>query len=665
MSVINFNLKQKLRFSIIVQIVFIIILVIFIFYLSGRLNVITEQKLINNEDDNKINELVFSIKDYFANEISYADIQTKYNTIKSQNINQIVIEDVDNLWQMVSEVEMKRTEIMRVEKEIMGLTDNSIESSNSYINGVSQKLADSEQKDLVGTLERLVIAGANANTNMNYQIKLMFLNLKKDNSTKNDLLRFLDKAIANAEEDVNRLAGTPFEQLPVDAVNANKKIKNLTNSCISAIESIEYLNSQVFSNSNKLFKKLNDNDIASTKDGFSSVKEMVTTGIVVLIIISLLIIIIAATVSKLITTYISNLVSDFNKISKGDISLEGDKEYLQRTDEIGTLSNAINNMLIKLKEIVGAVINGADNIASASLEMSSNSQQLSEGASEQASSAEEVSSSMEQMAANIQQNTDNAQQTDKMAIQASTEIKEGNAAVETTVSSMTMIAQKIGIIGEISRQTNILALNAAVEAARAGEHGKGFAVVAAEVRKLAERSQDAAKEIDGLSSSSLDNAQKSGELLTNLVPNIEKTARLVQEIAAASVEQSSGIDQVNNAIQQFNTVTQQNAASSEELATNSEQLSSQAAQLKEIVAFFNIDKKTKKTDVTKTKSKVTTKFKDKTTTKITAKPQVKIEKQETKPVKTIKPPQNLGETKGGVDINLTSNDALDNEFENF
>ena len=270
-------------------------------------------------------------------------------------------------------------------------------------------------------------------------------------------------------------------------------------------------------------------------------------------------------------------------VAQGKLDLKFDQSKKYK----GLLAN-MKDMAEKLKEIVTDVINGADNISSASFQMSSTSQQMSQGASEQASSAEEVSSSMEEMAANIQQNTDNAQQTEKIALKASNDVLNGSDAVNQTVESMRSIADKITIIGEIARQTNILALNAAVEAARAGEHGKGFAVVAAEVRKLAERSQAAAAEIDQVSKSSVDVAEKSGKLLSEIVPDIQKTAKLVQEISAASIEQNSGADQVNSAIQQLNQVTQQNAASSEEMATGSEELASQAEQLMTTMQFFKL-----------------------------------------------------------------------------
>jgi len=245
----------------------------------------------------------------------------------------------------------------------------------------------------------------------------------------------------------------------------------------------------------------------------------------------------------------------------------------------------ITNIVSKLKELIAFVQVASDNISSASTQMNSSSQQMSEGATEQAASAEEVSSSMEEIASIIQQNTDNALQTEKIAVKVAEDIIEGNKAVNLTVQSMKEIADRISIIGDIARQTNLLALNAAVEAARAGDYGRGFAVVASEVRKLAERSQIAALEINNLSKTGVTLAEKSGKLLEEIVPEIQKTSKLVQEISLSSIEQNTGANEVNKAIQQLNQVIQQNAATSEEMAASSEELSSQAEQLKDVISF--------------------------------------------------------------------------------
>ncbi|MCP5102621.1 MAG: chemotaxis protein [bacterium] len=271
------------------------------------------------------------------------------------------------------------------------------------------------------------------------------------------------------------------------------------------------------------------------------------------------------------------------KIAEGDLTMK-----IESGRRKSGLYGAMLDMLERLKDIVADVISSADSVASGSEELSATAQELSQGTTEQAASAEEVSSSMEQMGANIQQNTDNAQETEKISTKSSEDASESGTAVNETLNAMRAITEKIGIIQEIARQTNLLALNAAIEAARAGEHGKGFAVVASEVRKLAERSQNAAGEITDLAQSSVGIAEKAGEMLNQLVPDIQKTADLVQEITAASSEQNSGAGQINKAIQQLDKVIQQNAGSAEQMAATSEELSSQAQQLQSAISFFDI-----------------------------------------------------------------------------
>jgi len=331
------------------------------------------------------------------------------------------------------------------------------------------------------------------------------------------------------------------------------------------------------------------------------------------------------------------------------------------------LMQALSSMIKQLTEVVESVKNTADGVAAGSQELTSSSEQMSQGATEQAAAAEEASSSMEQMTSNIKQNADNASQTEKIALKSSGDAKEGGKAVTETAEAMREIAGKISIIEEIARQTNLLALNAAIEAARAGEHGKGFAVVASEVRKLAERSQTAAAEINQLSASSIKVAERAGDMLTKIVPDIQRTSELVQEITASSNEQNSGAEQINSAIQQLNQVIQQNAATSEEMAATAGELSSQADQLLDKISFFRLDDKrggqpVKRMNTTPTRQALqseTHKIKGNLIPERTGSMKSVSQKNVSgKPQKAVK--------SGGVAIDLDNgSDKLDYEFEKF
>ena len=295
--------------------------------------------------------------------------------------------------------------------------------------------------------------------------------------------------------------------------------------------------------------------------------------------------------SKHVRKPLEQSIGNLNQLSKGDLTIQVPKEFLERKDDLGDLNRTVEDLKNSLDHTISGIKISADSLATAGEQFNSTSQHLSNGAADQATSIEEVSTSMEQMTANIEQNAHNAENTEAITSKAGKSVKEVSVLAQKALVAMRDISDKITFVNDIAYQTNLLSLNAAVEAARAGEHGRGFAVVAAEVRKLAERSKQAASEIQDLSKNGMEISTKTEKELIELVPEIEKTVNLMKEIAAASAEQNSGAQQINDAIQQLNNVTQQNSASSEELSTGAENLLDNANGLVDLVSVFKLNSK--------------------------------------------------------------------------
>jgi methyl-accepting chemotaxis protein len=453
-------------------------------------------------------------------------------------------------------------------KEIM--QSNSNEQLTNWMN-----IHASTRSDFESTLAKAKETADNTDWGRNFEeekaeIRQLLVKVEKlykgEYLSKYDEFRKIRAEILTTDNN-QKIAGLSSESDRLD-----KEIGQSYNSMMKILEDLEEKNQNILQNSLQASKNQTDRSKLL-------VIAIVLFGIGFTVIIGIIIL-------RAIAKPLEKSVEFAKFIAAGNLTLKLD---IDQKDEIGELASALNLMIEKLHETVLNIRTGTDSIAAASAQISKNSRQLSEGATLQASSTEEVSSSMEEMAGNIEQNTANARQTERISKKAAESMIEMSKIGKESLDSIKTIAQKITIINDIAFQTNLLALNAAVEAARAGEHGRGFAVVAAEVRKLAERSKQAADEIEDLSKNSLKITGDSRLLLDALVPEIQKTSQLVQEITSASIEQNAGTGLINSAILQLNAVTQQNALSSGEMANSAEELSSQADSLRSAVSFFKLD----------------------------------------------------------------------------
>ena len=383
--------------------------------------------------------------------------------------------------------------------------------------------------------------------------------------------------IVNQDRDAYKIARQKAKKLLLDK-KRDQALATLSEDVIPALD--KYRAS---------WQKFIDLQTASMEQSMKESQEAYAMGrriaFVLLVVILILATFTAISVTKSITIPIQQAVAHAERIAAGDLT----KEILVTNhSETGQLQRAMQEMSSRLSGIIRDVREGSAAVASAAQQVSASAQNLSQGTSEQAASVEEMSSSLEEMNASITGNADNSRQVEQAAAKGALSAEESGSAVKETVEAMKQIAAKTSVIEDIAYQTNLLALNAAIEAARAGDQGRGFAVVAVEVRKLAERSQLAAREIGGLARKSVSVAERSGQLLSDLVPSIKKTAELVQDVAAASTEQSSGVTQINQAMAQVDTVTQRNASSAEELSSTAEELAAQSEQLQQLMTFFRV-----------------------------------------------------------------------------
>ncbi len=460
----------------------------------------------------------------------------------------------------------------------------SVDSYNDNLNSVIQKLSDYSTEDIKMDLINLLYY---------YQKYSSSVSQSDKNKYAEKWSTYISEASVTLENFSNIISSPELAEscrklaaiYKSDYLSELSQLSKLDNDELSLLVAMKNNITSITDNSNKV----QDTAIYETAVTTKKAVITITSFLIIIIIFSFMIgLIITRSIAPPIRRLENFLTA---KLSEGDLTSDIDRNDLKSKDEIGDAARSCENLVIKLREVIATVYEATRKVAAGSEQIAESANQLSTGASEQASSMEEVSSSMEELASNVEQNTENAVSADTISEKLANDAAKGEEAVKNTVAAMKSIAEKIIIIDDLARNTNMLALNAAIEAARAGEAGKGFAVVASEVRKLAENSQKAAGDISEIARTSVETAEYAGNIISNLIPDIKRNAELMQEISNASREQSNGAQQINTALMQLDTVTQGNASASEEMAGMSAELSLQADTMEKVMAFFSIDKK--------------------------------------------------------------------------
>ena len=549
----------------------------------------------------------------------YAGVESQKLTIQGSTAP--VGEHVARLWQEIGKAESLTQENLKIEAEVIALSNEAIGKSNDYLSSISDRLSDPVQQKKVSILERRVIQGASVNTNSNFTIQVLFKDIKADLSSKDKLFQFLDQAEQNSTVDVQRLAGTDFAQLPKDSVEAIKKTRDLATQYVQNRTARDGIEAQVGAELAGLLGALNGQLAEGTRGSFSRITSVMNTALIFFAIFVAVVVVMQILVSRSITRPIMKAVGLMRQIEQGNFAVHAEKAG---TDETGQMLASLNAMVENVSSMIHAVQRGAEQLASSSEQITASAMKLSEGAQSQASTLEQTSASVEQLTASVDQVAEHAQSQsaaveegsssmeqvqhsiegvskslEEIAALASRSVdnaREGASAVSEVVHGINLIAgssEKIGgiitVISDIADQTNLLALNASIEAARAGEHGRGFAVVADEVSKLAERSSSSTKEIEGLIRESVRNvtsgvqtAQGSQAVMEQIGTASRKVQEMIAALSESMAQQVGAVKEMTRALENVSEMSQSITAATEEQTTNAKQVSRAVENVNEV-----------------------------------------------------------------------------------
>jgi methyl-accepting chemotaxis protein len=549
----DLKIKHKMFLPNVLNITLLVLIVFFFTHSNAIIKEASYRQRIENNEINSFQNVQRDIKDYINNKITYQDLKNKTQSILRINENKSISSKLNTILENIRRINVIRIKNIDIDKNINELADNAILQSNSYIKSVIKQLTDSKKKAGVSDLEIMVIGGADNNTSLNYQMKVLFARMKGDLNQRKALLDLIAGGLQNVVNDAKHLAGTPFAPMVNAAHKDLLKIQELANSYIQNVDAqnvlLKTIDSQIKASSEGMQKAKRNN----SEKVLDSIKGYFRSMLVMILVVTLL----------------------------------------------GMLISLLSFKSV-LKALVGIIqgLSGASReVDSAAGQLSGASQALAEGASEQASSIEQISASLEQMSAVTKGNAQSAGDADTLMQEVKKTFESANASMGRLTSSMEEISQAseqtskiIKTIDEIAFQTNLLALNAAVEAARAGEAGAGFAVVADEVRNLAMRAAEAAKNTASLIEGTVKKVKEGSGLVTRtseafsgLGNSTAKIASIIAEIAGASKEQSMGIEQVSSALNSTEQVIEKNSANAEQTSAASQEMRGQAEQMKKLV----------------------------------------------------------------------------------